>query len=127
MLSFASSPTRGCRAAEQAACVAREPLAVPAGPFSEFRTPSLTYDYTGWGRADWAGGDEHELWRMESRVLHPPLDGSGATVAIRLMAGAMFLWNRFRSPSTRTRGGTVHQARIRSRRRPNPSWATWRS
>src|SRR5262249_58490966 len=106
---------------------ARARRGVRAGASREFRTPSPTYDYRGGGGGEWAGAGEHELSTRKSGVLHPPLDGSGATVAIRLMAGAMFLWNGFRSPSTRTRRGTAHQARIRSRRRPNPSWATWRS
>jgi uncharacterized membrane protein YphA (DoxX/SURF4 family) len=30
--------------------------------------------------------------RLVSRVLHPPLDGPRATIAIRLMAGSVFLW-----------------------------------
>jgi uncharacterized membrane protein YphA (DoxX/SURF4 family) len=30
--------------------------------------------------------------RLVSRVLHPPLDGPRATIAVRLMAGSVFLW-----------------------------------
>jgi len=66
---------------------------------------------------------------MESRVLHPPLDGPRATVTIRLMAGAVFLWEGILNfvYANQGWGDGSPSSGCRSRRRPHPSWAAWRS